>query len=189
MEMSYEDGSGRSAVPWSTIKSWTKVSSERCIGLIGEKRSLVVRYRNVVVVVAPVAKAASNFRYGWTEIADLDLSPEIYPEVIGHGPSQSGFSDIKAQDISYCYVEQVSSVCQVTLRWFPPMIVGLFLLIKGITIFLAVQYLPHFKQRQFNCLGDLILLATKCPEIHSCQNFTPPTVCRPVKIVGGPNLP
>ena len=73
-------------------------------------------------------------------------------------------------EIEYCYAEVRPVVAQFTIRWLPMMVVGVAIVVKGISSRLALRILPHFQQRVFNSLGDMLWLSAEHPELAS---FTP----------------
>ena len=165
---------GDGAVAWSTIKSWTNVSGSQCADLIHEQISFVTDYRNVIAVVD--ANSSLNTRPGiWSPLGDPALSVDYAAWFTTRCSSIEMLGSATPGDFTSCYVETVSSLCQLTVHWFPPLVIGCVLIIKGMTMLLALRMHFHFKERLVNCLGDVIVLATKYNNVHS-DRIKPSTI-------------
>ena len=64
----------------------------------------------------------------------------------------------------YCLANSVEEQCGVMVRWLPLVIFSASLGLKAIVACLAILFLPHFKKRLYNNLGDVIYFAIENPD-------------------------
>jgi hypothetical protein len=137
----------------ATELSWSHVSSDQCAQLLVSARAHVTNFRNVTVII----------RNG--------LSDEATSYYEGLGESYYA----KSSDIVECFVNEILSECQLTLRWFPLLCTALAIVAKAVIMAIAIRRHPHFQKRSFNTLGDMITLGASHPELRELlPDFTPP---------------
>jgi hypothetical protein len=171
MLLSSGDDTLISAVPWSTIKTWGNITSLQCVQYLNE-RPFVLHYRNLLGIINPTSPFNNTIQYQdrdsidsyWTTYGDPDLTVEVNESLDRRVHNQASVS-VTESDLLYCYIDLVPSTCKVTIRWLPLLTVGLIVTLKGFLILMGLLYLPHFQNRVYNCLGDVISLGIAYPEV------------------------
>lgn len=145
--------------------NWTNVSSQECVDII----SYVIGPYNLnisslTVVLQPESTSACNVFLSSIGQGSISVSPK---------PNESNamieqLADLINCDpnpILYCLVDVVNEQCGVTIRWLPFLIFSSALVVKAITACIAFNFLPHFRKRLYNNLGDFISFAVENPDI------------------------
>jgi hypothetical protein len=131
------------------ITSWHSYSSDQCAKLLLHSIAYVTDFRNITILVhegAPLGFYDTFMRD--RERRDLTFIP-------------------KAADIASCFVDNVPSVCKLTVRWFPAVLSAGALIIKTIVVFIALKRHSHFRKRVFNSLGDIIAVGARHPNLRT----------------------
>lgn len=66
--------------------------------------------------------------------------------------------------IMYC-LASVEEQCGVVIRWLPFVIFSVSIALKAIVAWLSINFHPHFKNRLYNNLGDLVYFAVENPDL------------------------
>lgn len=152
-------GSGYTELQWELINStWDLVSSDRCRELYNIPSYALQNIdrvpQNVVVVMEDggfdLQQSSAYSEYGYLEVDFKKLF---------RWPSDPF--------VQSCYVEFTPTVCHLTIRWLPCLVFSLAIVIKAIVSEFALWFHPHFRFRAFNCLGDVLWLSAKHPELAS----------------------
>ena len=128
---------------------WKMLFGDDCRKLFSNKR----RNENQTIMNGIVVIAARQDHSWYTY---LDLTPWTQP-----------FEHYEAilNSTMYCFVNSAPTVCQLTFHWTPAVIVATALLVKSVAVVLGLGFLPHFRYRSFNCLGDMLSLSVRHPEL------------------------
>jgi hypothetical protein len=166
------DDVGSRAVEASAVSSndygtnWTNISSSTCVTYLLNS-NIVTDYNNITIVV----KNDDEFDY--------------YNESQYKGPLSSYMYWPNAADLENCYINFVTSECQLTIRWFPLVCTTTAVILKSLIVFIALHRHPHFRKRVFNSLGDMIALGARHPHLrehYHRNNRTFPGFCRQQRI-------
>jgi hypothetical protein len=144
-------GHGYTIVSLANIKSrWTEVPPEKCQAFRMWEPMDGLVLQNIIVTISDTSFKTihDNWRHMYEDAKFVSLLP-----------SEAEFSR--------CFVEYLPSVCHYTVRWLPLLVVGVAVLVKAIVCELTLHFHPHFRQRIFNCLGDVLWLSARHPELCS----------------------
>ena len=131
---------------------WTNITADQCITYLVSSYAYVLEYDNLTVVLNPEAAGDYNDYDGLAAFpAHESTAPDFLPS---------------ASDIANCYVHYIVSKCELTIRWLPLVCTSATLLTKSLVILIALRRHPHFRQRVYNSLGDMIALGAR----HQFQN-------------------
>jgi hypothetical protein len=132
--------------------TWSNTSAGDCAALLISSRAHVTDFNNITIFIKN------------------DLPPNAVAYYNGSG--ESYYAD--PSDIWYCYVNLITSQCQLTVRWFPLLCTSIAIIAKALIVFFLVRRHPHFHQPQFSTLGDMIVLGSRHPELRQFLPGNPP---------------
>jgi len=149
--------------------TWTNVSSSQCkdvLYLMAQVGYANYDISKLTVVVNPSAGAESTFELLGYNVTELSSPPtwnasESYLLV---GAIITALQSNELQ-ILYCLADTITEECGVVIRWLPMVIFSSALAVKAIVTCLAIHFLPHFRKRLYNNLGDLIYFSVQNPEL------------------------
>ena len=144
--------------------SWSNVSSSACATLLISSRAHVVGFKNITIIVNNGVSSPALTYY--------------------NGTGENYYAN--PADIDYCYVNEIPSECQLTLRWFPLLMADIAIVAKAIMVSLAIRRHSHFQKQQFITAGDMIVLGARHPEL---RNFLPDSAPSEGAIFDGPYYP
>ena len=129
--------------PWEN--NITDILITDCANYLASAENWVTEFKNITIVV--------------TE----DANVHKYQEFINSWNSGSGETQgpPSPNELFACYMIPSTPICSVTIRWFPLVVTTIAMLIKTITVFLAIRKSDHFRYRLYNSLGDFIAVATR----------------------------
>jgi hypothetical protein len=131
------------------ITNWNSYSSDQCAKLLLHSIAYVTDFRNITILV----HEGAPFEFYDTFMRDRERR-----DVTGIP---------KAAEIASCFVDNVPSVCKLTVRWFPAVLSAGALIIKTIVVFIALKRHSHFRKRVFNSLGDIIAVGARHPNLRT----------------------
>ena len=124
--------------------NWTYVASAQCAKLLLSSIAYVTDFKNITILVNPNSTAPLAF----------------YNDYLNKAGNSNNYVP-EASDISICYVDEATSTCQLTVRWFPLLCTAGALILKSVIALWFIFKNQHFHHRVFNCLGDMIAVGAR----------------------------
>ena len=137
-------------LPPAYAANWTIVPSAQCAQMLVNSIAFVTEFNNITILVNPNSEAPFDF----------------YNNYLTEAASSGNHYVAKASDIQSCYVNEVTSQCELTVRWFPLVCTAAALFVKALIAYIGLYRHSHFRRRIFNCLGDMIALGSRHPHLR-----------------------